>query len=185
MLDLSGHYNASVTENWHAGVPDNHLGELPSGVQKLGGVRFDVRGIVQLAGRQLTRVSYPQKVGAIAVNQPWRRIHVLHATGYSAPEGTRVGSIMVHYANGHRWEIPIYYGEDVMDWWYDPRQSPPDLRAEIAWTGPNPESEQRHMGLRLYKSVWENPFPDELVTHLDYRSANADPAPFLVAITVE
>jgi hypothetical protein len=33
-------------------------------------------------------------------------------------------------------------------------------------------------GLRLYKSDWENPFPDVMTTRLEYRSANADPARF-------
>ena len=37
----------------------------------------------------------------------------------------------------------------------------------------------------LYLSTWSNPLPDQRITSIDYRSAMANSAPFLIAITLE
>jgi hypothetical protein len=53
MVDLTSHYNGALDETWQAGgVANNHLGNLPQGIQEFSGVRFDVRGVVQLSGLQ-------------------------------------------------------------------------------------------------------------------------------------
>jgi hypothetical protein len=39
--------------------------------------------------------------------------------------------------------------------------------------------------IRLFKTSWVNPFPDEEITSIDYVSAMSDAAPFLIAITAE
>jgi hypothetical protein len=119
------------------------------------------------------------------VNQKCTRFHVLHATAYNAERGTRVGALHVHYENGHKWEIPIVYGDDVLDWWFDPRQQETTSRSTVVWTGENPATKRGQQALRLFKSTWDSPLPVETVEHITYRSTGSASAPFLVAITVE
>lgn len=39
--------------------------------------------------------------------------------------------------------------------------------------------------IRLFMTTWQNPQPDRVVTHIDYRSTMTEAAPFLVALTIE
>src|SRR5580765_99969 len=78
LVDLSEHYNGLLTDAWQ-GFPSNHLAQLPSGLQELGGVPFDVRGVIQLRGMQ---VPFPEKIDGIRVNQKLSRIHFLHAAAF-------------------------------------------------------------------------------------------------------
>src|SRR5262245_43709547 len=57
-IDLSSHFNDSLDDGWqHRLMPGNNLGTLSKGRQILGGVEFDVRGIVQLASTKLKEFS--------------------------------------------------------------------------------------------------------------------------------
>ncbi len=187
LLDLSANYNAALTESWHAGgVANNTLANLPSGVQEFGGVKFDVRGIVQLSGQAVMEqlsVKFPKEVTGIKVGQTAHKLHFLHAVGWQSPRGTTVATYVVHYANGETREIPVVYGKDVRDWWTQASESGDDL-AKPVWTGKNlaaPDNPPHG----LYLTTWENPLPDAAIESLDYRSAMANAAPFLIAVTVE
>jgi hypothetical protein len=52
LIDLSAYYNAALTESWYDGAEGNDLSELTPGLRELAGVRFDVRGLIQV-GRAL------------------------------------------------------------------------------------------------------------------------------------
>jgi outer membrane lipoprotein-sorting protein len=104
-IDLTSHYNAPLTEPWHSSLRENDLSELPQGLQQFEEVWFDVRGIVQLAGtaEPYLRRLYPATVSNILVNRTFDKIHLLHATGWSAVDGTHVASLRLHYVDGqHR-----------------------------------------------------------------------------------
>ena len=51
----------------------------------------------------------------------------------------------------------------------------------IAWTGKNEKGDN----LQLFKSTWENPYPETVLDSVDYISAMSTAAPFLIAIAVE
>ena len=177
LIDLSAFYNAGLKEHWNDRTDnDNDLSELPSGLQMFGGVKFDVRGIVQLAGLGINKIEpgYPESVNGIAVDRQCSCLHFLQATGWWMKGGTQVGSYIVHYSDGQHCEIPIVYGKDVRDWQADQAK---DLeRASTAWRGRNQ---------RLLQSTWENPRPQIEITTIDYVSAMTTAAPFLIAITAE
>ncbi|MBE7501808.1 MAG: hypothetical protein HS113_16195 [Verrucomicrobiales bacterium] len=184
-IDLSGYYNAALTDSWHAGgVPNNTLENLPQGLQPFGDVTFDVRGVIQLYGRlaaEQLSVSFPKAVENIAIHRTASRLHFLHACGWPAEPGTVIGLYIVHYADGQQREIPIRYGEDVLDWW---TAAPDSGEATVAWSGPNlanPNGPPKS----IYLTTWENPLPDVEITTMDYRSTGTDSAPFLIALTVE
>lgn len=188
LLNLSKKYNASLNSNWHGGNTGmNSLRNLPSGIQEFDGVKFDVRGIVQLAGKKLYAQSparYPKEVTGIKVKQTAQEIHFLHAAAWIVADGTPIGNYRVNYANGESKEIPIVYGQDVRDWWTQPDEAASDT-LKIAWTGKNTVASQANTPVRLFKTTWKNPLPEETIASIDFRTTMSDSAPFLIAITLD
>jgi tetratricopeptide (TPR) repeat protein len=186
-LDLSSHYNAAFHQDWHGAMwPGNNLSSLPTGRQSFGGVDFDVRGIVQLAGLQINRSApgFPESVRGIAVQQRGRRLHFLHAAGWvsSVPAGTSIGHLVAHYADGEHAELPLVPGGNTASW-HAPTNGPESLpQATTVWTG---KSAWRASAVRLFLWTWDNPRPEVEIASLDFTSAMTDAAPFLVAVTVE
>jgi hypothetical protein len=183
-IDLSNHYNATLTENWHEGQGGS-LAALPSGLQEFKGVLFDVRGIVQLAGRQLARQGYPNKVTGITVNRVCRRIYFLHATGWTEEPGKHIGDYVIHYADGRRGFFPILYGREVVDWYPHSEDPPVVPGVTTAWDGNNSGSKRTGSERRLFLSAWQNPAPDIEIRSIDFVSTMTEAAPFLIAITTD
>ena len=186
LVDLSKFYDASLDDDWfqHYG---HDLQDVPKGVQTLGGVAFDVRGLIQLAGTQSLDVSgvvLPEAVRGIPVNRKGRRLHFLQACGWSAEVGAKLGDYVVHYADGQTRRAPILYGRNVLDWWARPDQASPSEAQEV-WRGSNPATRAIGFSTHLIKYTWENPLPDLEITTIDFVSDVIAAAPNLVAITVE
>jgi hypothetical protein len=187
MIDLSKHYNAALTEGWHRTGPNepiaNDLSNLPRGIQKIAGIEFDVRGLIQLGSRKLNHPRFPLGAKNISVNQKAARIHFLHGTGWSAPDGTPVATYVMHLANGKTHEFTVNYGDHIYDWvaW---QPNPKNQDSVVAWSGTSPLTGGQAT-LNIFKTLWINPDPDQPITKIDYIASNLDPAPFLIAITAE
>lgn len=199
-IDLTDFYNADKSRQWHPGLPENSLQSLPSGLLILDGVDFDVRGIVQVAGRELEAMGghYPNTITGIPVGQKCRLLHFLQASGWNCSDGTVLGRYVVHYSNGHEEIIPIVYGFDLRDWHVRADNSTRASRAKVVWAGLTFNRERVEAGrveqqgqgqvlepIRLFKSTWVNPLPDTEIASIDFVSALAKAAPFLVALTAE
>ncbi len=182
-LDLSAFYNAPLTRSWHSSLTNNDLSPLPQGLRTFQDQLFDVRGVVQLAGaaEPYLRRLYPDAVRDLPVNQPVRRIHFLHATGWTVADGTQIAYYLIYYADESQRLVPVVYGYDVRNWWPQPNE-PPDKRTglRLAWQGPGTNNQRR-----LYLTSWTNPQPEVPVRSIDFRSTLSDAAPFLIAITLE
>lgn len=191
LIDLTDYYNAGLNEGWHrvgnTASGESDLSWLPKGLQSFAGTDFDVRGIVQLAGKSLMNPRYPQSIKGIRVNRKCTYLNFLHATGWNVPEGTRIGHYRVVYAGGDEREIPITYGLDVRDWYMPSGAAPgPDPKNSVtAWMGKSPATQAQGVSLRLFKTAWENPLASTRIETLDYVSAMTNCAPFLIAITAE
>ena len=184
-LDLSPHFNDSLDEGWqHQLMRGNNLATLPRGRQVLGGVEFEVRGIIQLTSPQLRRfpagARFPEKVRGIPVSRKCRELHFLHATGWNVAPGTQVGSYNIVYADGLSEEAPILYGDAAGNWW----AKPADMEqpgAGVVWQGTNAAKQ----AVQLFMQSWINPRPDVEITSLDFESRMTRVAPFLIAVTAE
>jgi hypothetical protein len=187
LVDLSKHYNAALNETWHkGGMSNNTLKDLTRGIQTLDSVSFDVRGIIQLSGAQAERelrVQFPEEAANIKVQQKAQTLHFLHGCGWQSPQGTVVGTYIVHYSHGETRRIPLVYGEDVRDWWMVEGEMSGD-KVNVAWTGTNHASPEGPP-LGVCKTTWKNPLPGVEIDHIDFQSAMKNSAPFLIAITVE
>ena len=81
--------------------------------------------------------------------------------------------------------IPLRYGKDILDWWYDDSSAEPK-EAKVAWKGANRQAGSSGKKIRLYLASWENPKPEKKVKTIDFTTMKETPcAPFCVAITVE
>jgi tetratricopeptide (TPR) repeat protein len=184
-LDLSPFYNAALHEDWHGRQwKGNNLATLPTGQRTFGGVEFDVRGVVQLAGVEIDKHApgFPKEASRIPVRRIARRIHFLHASAWGnyVRAQARIGSYVIHYADGTIAEVPLRTGEELAEW--QASGGPKDLpHAHIAWLGTNPLKAR----VQLFKHTWENSRPDVPVETLDFRSDMTAAAPFLIAITAD
>jgi WD40 repeat protein len=183
LIDLAPHYNAALAEEWHIPGWTNGFGCVPEGVQTLGGVEFDVRGVIQLAGQGLKRLGteFPEQVRGLRVARKCQRLHFLHAAGGKEMDGTQIGTYEIHYAGGATREIPIRYGEDLRSWGSKVDPNPDLKRAQVAWTGINTAG----FVVQLCRSTWENPLPNIEIESLDFISDLTQADPFLLALTVE
>src|SRR5262249_32080422 len=111
-IDLTEYYNAALLQSWHPGMPNNSLDMLPPGLLQLADTVYDVRGIIQLSGLDLRNAGgrYPEQINGIRIEKVCRQFHFLHAAGWHSPDGTRIGSFVVHYADQREQVIPIVYG---------------------------------------------------------------------------
>jgi hypothetical protein len=111
-----------------------------------------------------------------------------------------VVELTLRYADGVQASLPLVYGREVSNW-EAPIGAPPvlGLTTTVACTGSNRWANRegplidfgayvhkradtvRH----LYHTTLPDPHPDREVLSLDYTSAMAHCAPFLIAITVE
>jgi len=178
LLDLSAFYDAPLTAVWDDA---NNLAALTAGRRTLGGVEYDVRGVIRLRGQPAAWL--PQKVESIPVRQRCRRLHFLHTTAWYESEGKQIGSYLIHFEDGQRAEVPIRYDRDVRNWWLTPQQYPASVPA--VWIGTNAVAARNGYQLHLFHSVWENPRPEVAIRHLDFVSANTQCPPVLLAVTAE
>jgi hypothetical protein len=185
-IDLAPHLNVKLKDNLHSDrFPNNNLASLPTGKQTFAGVKFQIGdGIVQLGSAQVQ--SKPAKVEGIKVGRTFAKLHILHATGYSADEEIQIAKYVVRYDDKSTAEVEVVYGKDVVDWWAYPDQKAP-TRSKVAWEGENEAAKGFEAKIKLYLTTWENPHPKKKVVSLDYVATAPDksPAPFCVAITAE
>ncbi len=184
-IDLSSYYNFSLAERWHASPEGSDLSELPQGVQNLDGIKFDIRGAIQVGFRAITGEPYPKEVSGIAVHRRCQRLHFLHSAinAIGTPYGTEIGHYRIHYADGGETRIPLVIGRHLGDWYEQPRES--GAQWQVAWTGANKSSRALNRKIRLFKTTWQNPQLETVVETIDIVSTQDDVAPFVVAVTTE
>lgn len=189
LIDLTKFYNASLKEPWlPRAALGNDLAALPSGLQTLGGIEFDLRGLIQLRSARPADAQFPEHIEGIPLAQKCQRLHFLHAAHgsmwiSSTNFGKPLARYVVRYADGVSEEIPIIYARDVCNWWKDPNN--PTSDPPPVWTGRNAAADTSGSTLRLYHTAWENRRPGVEVRSLDLISTLTESAPFVVAITVE
>jgi hypothetical protein len=118
--------------------------------QTLEGVKFKVGArFLQLGGTNLP--SLPDKIEGIKVDRKFVKLHILHATGWSADDDTIIAEYIVTWEDDTSLTIPVVYGKDVMDWWYA-EDTPDPTRGKVAWTGENDAAKTQGEKIHLGKS---------------------------------
>jgi len=190
-VDLSAHYNGGLDKSWTPAYGNNYLTALGNGRHLLKNVPFEVHGVVQLQGAEWRGrgYQYPESVEGIRVGTIGRRIHLLHAnSAFNDLPGTTVAGLVVHYADGQQAEFAIRQGVHLLDWWQyakAPIKRTTDTNTVVAWIGSNPAAEHQGARIQLFDTAFINPRPEEQIESIDYTSAMAGSAPFMVALTIE
>jgi hypothetical protein len=186
-IDLSAFFNMELTETWIPANLDNSLGSVPRGTVTMADTSFDVRSLIQLAGDRFVDKKFPEQVNGIPVRRACQRLHFLMGNRrWVRPRaGSRVGSFVIHHADGSTTEAPILYDQHVRDWWVKPGEPPASGDLTVAWAGTNAEATSHRTTIRLFKLTWENPRTDHFVTSVDFVSSMTSGNPFLVALTAE
>jgi hypothetical protein len=183
-VDLARFYNFAISEEIH-GKPDNTI-PIPSGISDFYGVKFDVRGIIQLASNvsyEKSHIHYPDEIIGISVNNVADSLCFLHSSAWESEKGTAVVDIVVHYANNQKKTITIKNQIDVEDWWFHPQNSIFPVNAKLAWEGSNSRVKDLGFVLKLYRYTWINPIPNIEISSIDLISAMNDTGYMLYGIT--
>ncbi|HXI51062.1 MAG TPA: hypothetical protein VNH84_06145, partial [Candidatus Saccharimonadales bacterium] len=176
LLDLTAYCNGSLMGWMESNSED--LSELPGGQTRLGGVPFDVRGVLQLKSHQYDSLQYPGAISNIAVGLRCQSLVFLQGTSHGEVNGTEIGRYVIHFEGGQTNVFPIVYGQQVLDLHTDPAR----MGIQPAWTGAAKGSSRKPA--HLYLARWSNPHPELRVDHLDFVSSLALSSPFLVAVSV-
>jgi hypothetical protein len=183
LIDLSKSYTLGLDED-ASGVYGYSLKVLPRGVQKLGDVQYDLRGIVQLSSQQFVAAnkSFPEAVKGIPVGLKCHTLRFLHASRWTEQNGATIGRYVVHYADGQTRDVPIVFGADLRDWrpGWDPGAANAPAGPAVAW-----HAKDAGEDVVLFVKQWANPLPGVEVESLDMVSTMTNAAPFLVAVTAQ
>lgn len=192
LVDLSAFYNQRLdVRSWYdENEFDQSLSTLPRGLQTLGGVQFDIRGMVQLSSLEMVKnmTRFPLSCDGVPVNLSARRLHFLGGVNFlfnSFTSGTAIGHCVIHYADGRQEKFTWRARQEFDDWYYNPRGRWAKTECTVVWNGLTEASEAQSCRIRLMKATWENPHPEVKITSIDLQSANSSPAPFVIAVTAE
>jgi len=183
-VDPWNHYNATL---FHLSKfeYDGTLTEcMTNGVQAIGQVDFEIRGVIHLAGKGFP-VPFPESDDGISLKKQCARVHLLHGTVGEAPNGSETATIQFHLENGKSYSVPIHYATDVKTRWFDVEDRDELAKSKAAWVRPPDQTRSSSKGLRLYVKSWDNPEPNVKIESIKFLSGATISAPFLIAITTE
>jgi uncharacterized GH25 family protein len=183
---------------------DSAIQELPQGTQVYGGIEFWLQGLVHLQGLATrdqenhnfrTRIIVPLAEtnyadGVARVTQRGSNIATLYLLGgarYSSRQsGEKFADVIWHYTDGSMSRNAIQYNVHMRDWWRMPYEDPaqlPNAFTRVAWNGPHPAPNDH--SLRLYRVAFLNPHPENIIDSIEFASAMARPALFVMALTLD
>ena len=175
-MDLGGQGSPGVP-GWMAAMPDDHLGNLPTGLQELAGVPFLVADPATNGRRGAVAVSrrpgFPERV-SVPVGAKAGSIYVLHSVG-NAGNLKVAGALTFVYEDGTEATQYAVQDRNVSGWWYPslegswpggygaPRHPP---LVKLAWRGrsdicPN---------VGIYWYGLDNPHPDRAIRSVAFSS---------------
>jgi hypothetical protein len=179
------HFEDGVGGDGQGGWTDqgeNSLRGVEWGRQNYRGVPFDIirwdenagNACVVLASKNIRGV--PEKVSGIPVGEKVKAIFFLHATAWT--KGNELAmSYVLNHPDGSTTTIPVRCGEAVGDWWLGNEGNLAVSDGKVAWRN------SENKGFYVWR--WQNPDPAKMVDTIDIVSANGDPIPLVIGMTVE
>jgi hypothetical protein len=156
---------------------------------------FDLRGLIRLRGlvpatgpMAVVEREFPERTDLIAIpTSHLKRLHVLGGvTSRHLPDaGVVVMRLIWRYTDGIEHKTPVFYGQQLRNWWshWDPKSDVAVGR--VVWTGSSPATARLGGQLRLYHFTLDNPRPEVAVASLQWVGDLSRNPPFVVAMTVE
>jgi len=120
---------------------------------------------------------FPKQIAGIVVDAQVAGITFLHTCGWPVNLGQKIGLYRVHYDDGQSVDLPLVYGDNVMEW--NCRRPHAVLRARVAWRGRTAAGDPA----LLFSWRWHNPRPRVKVKAVDFAAADTPASPVLAAVT--
>jgi protocatechuate 3,4-dioxygenase beta subunit len=177
-INLTAHYDQSAS--W-TGASAWEV--VPHGPATLGGVPFNVDGLLRLSGTADGARSYREKVEGISVGKKFSRLHLLHLTGATGAD-TPYARVVLRYADDSTKSFPLVYGTHARYWHRSKYEYPSalaDPNSKVVWRGTHESTEKT---LRLFKTTFENPKPDAEVATIDLVSETVAANAVILAMSV-
>ncbi|MGI8601951.1 MAG: hypothetical protein ACR2OZ_03020 [Verrucomicrobiales bacterium] len=195
LLDLTAAYNALIEDDWMSVEPGDGATDFikqlgPAWIWKHDGVPFDVRGAVQLGGKNVTLnlgeppnrpEYYPPSIPSIPVDQEASTAHLLAGVIYEAPANSEVAKLRSIFSDGSVEELSLVFGQHV--WHQAPNSShSPSPESTLAWRRASPASNDAPHA--IYHVRWNLKRPGRLLKQLEFSSSESSSCPFLLAVTL-
>ncbi len=186
-LDLGPVYTLAPTGQWR---PRDHviasIYPVPWGLQRLGGVDFDIRGAIGLnapSGPEGDGARPSRVTGVVVPPVPVAAFHVLLLAGGRSAQADALeyARLRLHYADGGEAVLPILTQRDVPGWTGN------DGDVRMAWEyGGHLRALGEPLSLPVNAPRLVNPYPHRLAVRLDIESGSGTwNAPVVFAITAE
>jgi hypothetical protein len=179
LLDLSAFYNQLLPgQRFPTNAIVNYL--IP-GIHRWQGINFDVRGLVQAKWNGWTITNQ------IPVGQKCSELDFLLGADWPSPMNTTNCEFVVHFTNGANVNIPVVFGRDVASSRLQNKfgGTNPLLTNPVVWGEriyPNAPSQPDY---GFYIKRWQNPFPLEKISSIDFEPERNFSGGYLVAITLQ
>ncbi len=153
--------------------------------QVVDGMPFQIEGPITLYGTTPAERGNVHREAAqdIPVGRALDELHLIHYTHWPDVHGEVVAFVCMNYADDTMYAFPIRYGHHVRDWFNLPSyqtETVDDPNTTICWRR-SPIGYKAPV--RVFKSTFENPFPDKRVTEIDIVSNGKLAAYNLLAAT--
>ena len=196
-IDISKHSTQYRGEKGWYGDKAHTFKDLPTGVQRLSGVPFDiyematspVPNALMISGNNIPG-DLPKEITGIAVNAKADALFFLHAARIDKHHDDRtrarregkdieIAKYLIHYADGETLELPINIEKDVENYI---QKTPAILPgAQLAWTKPYESGEGSSAA---YMKQWSNPRPEVEIATIDILPGKDNAGvPVVLAIT--
>ena len=164
--------------------------KAPRGSNVLGGVHFEVDGLLQFASKNSVAANrgFRDFVNLSIRTNRYGSVHLLAATAWSSEVNRRVADVIWRYADGTYRRSPILYGAHVRDFLRRPFEVPhtvssPLSKCAVSWT--SPDAEKNKAALRCYRVTLPNPEPSKTVAFLQIQSAMEDASLLVLAVSLD
>ena len=164
--------------------------KAPRGSNVLGGVHFEVDGLLQFASKNSVAANrgFRDFVNLSIRTNRYGSVHLLAATAWSSEANRRVADVIWRYADGTYRRSPILYGAHVRDFLRRPFEVPhtvssPLSKCAVSWT--SPDAERNKAALRCYRVTLPNPEPSKTVAFLQIQSAMEDASLLVLAVSLD
>jgi len=164
--------------------------KAPRGSNVLGGVHFEIDGLLQLAGNEsiLAKRRFRDHVSLPAPTNRYAAVHLLAATSGRSEPNRRVADVLWRYTHGSHKRSPILYTGHVRSWWRKPFEEPRHVysryaKAAAVWS--SPDAVKANATLRLYRVTLANPEPARVVAGLQIQSAMDNASLLCLAVSLD
>jgi WD40 repeat protein len=142
---------------------------LVSGLTRIGGEEFDIRGFVRVSDTPAAEKNggVPRQSAPVAIGRPVVGISTLLSAlpPRASVRGLECARMRVRWVDGQEAEVPLRLGMEVGGW-HGAIGDAPLENAVVAWEGLSEVSEASQCLIRLYRHSWVNPKPTVAVDRI-------------------